>query len=188
VARFLYRAGIPQSVWRWATGWTAGLQFPAGARNLSRLHNVQTSSGAHQIDTEGFFPAGKAAGAWSWQHLHLLPLLRIVELYQHSPIHLHGAALNCFNNWAQEQLYISFAPPVSPELEWKLILAFSAEFILEVRQLVESSDFSFITFLSSSVPSATQTLRSWANSWGGSSSRCFHFRDFHIFLIFCAFC
>jgi hypothetical protein len=30
-----------------ATGWTAGVRFPAGARNFSVLHSVQIGSGAH---------------------------------------------------------------------------------------------------------------------------------------------
>jgi hypothetical protein len=43
---------------------------PAGARDFCLHHSVQTSSGAHPISclgcTEGSFPSGKAAGAWSW--------------------------------------------------------------------------------------------------------------------------
>jgi hypothetical protein len=30
-----------------ATGWTSGVQFPAGARNVSLLHSGQVGSGAH---------------------------------------------------------------------------------------------------------------------------------------------
>jgi hypothetical protein len=37
-----------QSVQLWATAWTAGVRFPAGTRDFSVLHSVQTGSGAHQ--------------------------------------------------------------------------------------------------------------------------------------------
>jgi hypothetical protein len=40
-------AGIAQSIWWRTTGWMAGVQFPAEARDLSLLHSVQTSSGTH---------------------------------------------------------------------------------------------------------------------------------------------
>jgi hypothetical protein len=40
------------------------------AGNFSLRHQVQTSSGAHPVsflmETTGYFPRGKAAGAWSW--------------------------------------------------------------------------------------------------------------------------
>jgi hypothetical protein len=59
-------------------------------QELSRLHVVQTGSGAHPtsypIGTGFSFPGGKAAGAWSW------PLTSIhcrgqenMNLYIHSP-------------------------------------------------------------------------------------------------------
>jgi hypothetical protein len=41
-------AGIAQSAYRRATGWTAGVPFPAGARDFSLLHGVQTYSGSAQ--------------------------------------------------------------------------------------------------------------------------------------------
>jgi len=54
-----------------------GIQIPVGAGNFSPYHRVQTGSGAHPasytIGTRGSFPGGKAAGAWSWPHLHLVP-------------------------------------------------------------------------------------------------------------------
>jgi len=44
----------------WATGWTSGVQLPAG-------HRVQADSGAHPasnpMGTEGSFPGSKAAAA-----------------------------------------------------------------------------------------------------------------------------
>jgi hypothetical protein len=43
--------------------------FPVGGGNFS-LHRVQEGSGAHPashtMDTKGYFPGGKEAGAWSW--------------------------------------------------------------------------------------------------------------------------
>jgi hypothetical protein len=33
-------AGIAQSVWRRATGWTVGVLFPAGISDFYLLHNV----------------------------------------------------------------------------------------------------------------------------------------------------
>jgi hypothetical protein len=64
---YLPEARIAQSVWRRATGWTAGVRFPVGERDFSLLRSVQTGSGAHPASypmaTEGSFPGGKAAGA-----------------------------------------------------------------------------------------------------------------------------
>jgi hypothetical protein len=47
------------------------VRFPAGAGNFSLHHRcIQNGSGAHPasypMGTRGSFPAGKAAGAWSW--------------------------------------------------------------------------------------------------------------------------
>jgi hypothetical protein len=45
-----------------ATGWTAGVRFPAGSRDIPVLHKVQTDSGAHPASypmcTGGLFPQG----------------------------------------------------------------------------------------------------------------------------------
>jgi len=61
----LRRAGIAQSVKRLATGWTIGIQFPAGDANSSLRHRVQTSSETHPasypMGIGGSFPV-KAAG------------------------------------------------------------------------------------------------------------------------------
>jgi hypothetical protein len=50
-----------------ATGWTAGVRFPAGVRDISLRHSVQTGSGAHPasypMGTGVSFSEGKAAGA-----------------------------------------------------------------------------------------------------------------------------
>jgi hypothetical protein len=64
---------IVQSVYRLTTGWTngwSGFESRRGAGNFCFRHRVQTGSGAHTVSypmgTEGFFPGGKVAGAWSW--------------------------------------------------------------------------------------------------------------------------
>jgi hypothetical protein len=55
--------GIAQSVYRLAMG----VLIPAGARDFSLLHSVQTGSGAdptsYPMSTGGSFPGGNAAGA-----------------------------------------------------------------------------------------------------------------------------
>jgi hypothetical protein len=67
----------------WPTGWTAGFRFPAGARDSSCLHSLQTRSVAHSASyTMG--TGGKAEEARSLTHLRLAPRLRMVELYLHS--------------------------------------------------------------------------------------------------------
>jgi hypothetical protein len=38
---------IVQSVYRWATGWTAGVRFPVGTRNVTPFHNDGTCSVVH---------------------------------------------------------------------------------------------------------------------------------------------
>jgi hypothetical protein len=44
-----------------------GVRFPAGTRDFSLFHSVQTGSGAdtasYPVGTEGSFPGSKAAGA-----------------------------------------------------------------------------------------------------------------------------
>jgi hypothetical protein len=55
---------------RW---WTAGIRFPAGARNFSLVPNRDV-----KLST----------------HLHLILRLRMVELYLHSHIRIHGVMLN----------------------------------------------------------------------------------------------
>jgi hypothetical protein len=50
-------------------GWSL-LRIPAGSRNFSLHHSVQTGSGAHPasypMGTRYSFPGGEVAGAWSW--------------------------------------------------------------------------------------------------------------------------
>jgi hypothetical protein len=68
-------------------------------RFFSFLHKVETSSGAkissYRMDIGGSFPRGKSDGAVKLTtHLHLSPRSRIVELYLHFHISLHGLVLN----------------------------------------------------------------------------------------------
>jgi hypothetical protein len=86
------------SVQWWATGWTDGVRFPWKARNFSLFHIVQTGPGAHAAS----FPMGvgplsqgvKRSGREVHHSLHLVPRSRVVELYLHSLICLHGMMLN----------------------------------------------------------------------------------------------
>jgi hypothetical protein len=43
-----------------ATGWTAGVQFPARGKRFSLLHSVQTGSGAHPAS----YPMGTGGGSF----------------------------------------------------------------------------------------------------------------------------
>jgi hypothetical protein len=77
------------------------VRVPVGSRIF---HVVQTGSGIHPttypMGTVGSFPGGKAAGVWS------LPLTsnkcrgqENMDLYIHSPIHLHGVLLKHRDNF-----------------------------------------------------------------------------------------
>jgi hypothetical protein len=82
-----------------AVGWTAGVQFPARARDFS-LQSVQTGSGAHlasfSVDTGGSFPGSVVVGGMKLTtHFHLVLRSRMVEIHLHSPICLHDIVLNC---------------------------------------------------------------------------------------------
>jgi hypothetical protein len=75
-------AGIAQSVYRRATGWTAGVLFPAGVRDFSPFRRVQTHPA---------FSGGKVArDVKLTTHLHVVPRSRMVKVYLHSAIRLHG--------------------------------------------------------------------------------------------------
>jgi hypothetical protein len=61
-----------QSVKRLTTDWMARVLFPAGARDCSLFHNVQTGSGAHRVSylmgAGSSLPWNKAAGAEWWSY------------------------------------------------------------------------------------------------------------------------
>jgi hypothetical protein len=83
-----------------------GVLIPAGARDFSLLHCVQTCSGAHPAPYAGSLPGGKAARASSSPLTsNLCRGQEYVDLYIHSPIRLHGVVLN----QAQEQICLCFA-------------------------------------------------------------------------------
>jgi hypothetical protein len=58
-------------------------------------HRLWGHPASYPGDTGGCFPGGKAAGSWNWP---LTPssaqVKEWVELYLHSPIHLHGVVLS----------------------------------------------------------------------------------------------
>jgi hypothetical protein len=64
-------------------GTLANALIICAVQDFSLPHSVQTGSGAHPIS----YPMGEA-------DLHLVPRSRMVELYLHSPICLHGIVLN----------------------------------------------------------------------------------------------
>jgi hypothetical protein len=86
------------------------VRFPSGARNFSLHHRVQNSSGTHPasypMGTRASFPGGKAAGAWSWPHLHLVPISKNAWSYTSTPaIRLHGVVLSLKKAQGQPYLY-----------------------------------------------------------------------------------
>jgi hypothetical protein len=83
-------------------------------KSVYLLHSIQTGSGAHSAGT-----MGKAAGAWSWPHLHPVQASRMVELCLHSPI-------RTMKSWGGVELQlhlgslcwcvVNFTPlPISPD-------------------------------------------------------------------------
>jgi hypothetical protein len=85
-------------VWRRATSWTAGVRFPAVVRDFSVLHSVQTVSDTHSasypVGAGAHSPGVSGRGMKLTIHLHLEPRTRMVELYLHSLIRLHGVVVN----------------------------------------------------------------------------------------------
>jgi hypothetical protein len=71
-------ARMAQSVWRRVTGWNARIRFPAGIKDLSLLHCVQTGSGArpafYPTGSRGPFPRSNTAGVWVWNGEAVTPL------------------------------------------------------------------------------------------------------------------
>jgi hypothetical protein len=75
-----------------ATGWTAGVRFVVGARKFFLLHSVLTGSGVAQLPVL-WLPEAVYLGV-KLTHLQSVPILRMVELYLHSPVRLHVVLLN----------------------------------------------------------------------------------------------
>jgi hypothetical protein len=78
--------------------------IPSNARFFSSPC-VQSSSGAHPasctMGTRGSFPKGKVMGLKLTSHLNPVSRSRMVELYLHSPMCLHG-----ITNWTKGKLYL----------------------------------------------------------------------------------
>jgi hypothetical protein len=78
-------------------GWTTEgieVRFPAGTINFSFLHRVQTGFEAHPA----FYPMGtwglNGRGVKVATRIHLVPRLRMMELYLHCAIRIYGVVLN----------------------------------------------------------------------------------------------
>jgi hypothetical protein len=73
------------------------LGYRPEARDFSLLYSIQTGSGAHPASCAmgigGCFPGYSSSGIQLATHLQLLLGLRMVALYLHSSIHLHGICL-----------------------------------------------------------------------------------------------
>jgi hypothetical protein len=69
-------------------GSTAGVRFPEG-QDFPLLHSVQPPI---QMGIGAPFPVRR--GVKLTTYLHLVPGSRMMELYLHSPIYLHGIMLN----------------------------------------------------------------------------------------------
>jgi hypothetical protein len=77
-----------------------GIRFPARAKHTPLLHRVKTDSGAYPAS----YPMGTGGREvyprrWSGRGVklithHLVPRLRMMELYLHSPISLRGIMIN----------------------------------------------------------------------------------------------
>jgi hypothetical protein len=81
------------------TGWMARVRSLTGTTDFSLLHSVQTSSRAYPTSNPMWVSGAlllevNSQGMKLITHLHLVPRLRMVELYFHSPICLHGIVLN----------------------------------------------------------------------------------------------
>jgi len=66
-----------------------GVRFPVGAGILSLRHRFGAHPVSYPMGTGGFSIVAKRPEVKLTTYLHL-----VLELYLHSPIHLHGAALN----------------------------------------------------------------------------------------------
>jgi hypothetical protein len=71
------------------------VRFAVEARNVPFIHNVQTGSEVHQ-ETHSMGIEDRRVKLSTV--LYLVPRLRTVESYLHSPTHLHGVPLNYVGN------------------------------------------------------------------------------------------
>jgi hypothetical protein len=86
------------------------VRFPARAGNFSLHHRVQNGSGAHPasypMGIRGSFPAGKAAGAWSWHSPHLVPRSKNEWSYTSTPQYAFLAWCSVKKSTGQLYLYL----------------------------------------------------------------------------------
>jgi hypothetical protein len=81
-------------------GWTAEgseFQVPVGVRFFSPPHHPDQFWGPHSLLHNGYWRAVSLRvqqQGYEDDHSHLVSRLRIVELYFHFSIHLHGVVLN----------------------------------------------------------------------------------------------
>jgi hypothetical protein len=84
-------------------GWTTGVQFPAGARDFSLLHNIQNDSVDHPVSNpmgNGDCLSGLSLPGREADHLHLVPRAIMAEPFLLFPMRLHGVVLNYLNTEA----------------------------------------------------------------------------------------
>jgi hypothetical protein len=82
---------IYSSLYRRATGWTAGVRFPEGESDSSLLHSVRFWDPLNPVSNEypGLLPRGKIFHASKLAtHLHLESKSRVVKLYPISHVTL----------------------------------------------------------------------------------------------------
>jgi hypothetical protein len=75
------------------TGWTARVLFPA-VLDIYLLHSVQTGSEAHPASYPMGIEGKAGRGVKLTTRFHLVPRSKMVQLYLHSTIRLHGVVLN----------------------------------------------------------------------------------------------
>jgi hypothetical protein len=93
--------GIAPSVQRLGYGLgdrKIGVSVPGRGRDFSLLYKIQTGSEtqsvSYTVGPVGCFLGVKRQGLTLTIHLHLVPKLRMMEIYLHSTICLHGVVLN----------------------------------------------------------------------------------------------
>jgi hypothetical protein len=74
------------------------VRSPVGTRGFSLLNAQTDSGGQHSLVYSGYWEllscGYSGRGVKLSTQLHLVPRPSMVELYFHSPIHLHGIVLN----------------------------------------------------------------------------------------------
>jgi hypothetical protein len=87
---FMYQLYINIRLCPLEPGWMEVVRFPTGARNSSVLLNFQTRSTLSPVQ---WISGAVFLGVKLTTHLHLVRRSRMVELYLHCPVCIHGAML-----------------------------------------------------------------------------------------------